>query len=426
MTIEEAQGAAAQPIVAPASGTVAGLRERASFLVMVGGNIFNMITLTALAPVLALIGDHFADRPDAMAIAGVFGKGASGPLIAQLMITLLGIGIMVGGPIAGWLAERVGPRRLLCGALALYAITGASGLWLDGAASLLGARLAQGFVSAGIATSIFMMIGQRYEGAARARILGLQGVVLAVSGLVSLISAGGLAEIGGWRAPFVLYLTALPMLGLVLFSSSAAPAREVSPRASDAVAVPSGSLLKQWPYYLMLVPMSAASYMTAVHLSFVLAGDGVTSPGTQAVIMTASMIFNIVGSVYYARIRARFGRRWVFVMILGIFGAGDLLIGFSPNAVGSAAGCWVAGLAGGLMTPFFINVILDRTDSAVHGRAIGLMYTMTYIGNFLNPFIITPLRAAIGNHSAFAVVGVGLALAAGLQAVTRRSPVGTG
>ena len=95
----------------PIFGAAARLRERAAFVVMAGGNIFSIITVTVLAPVLALIGDHFADRPDALAIAGVFGKGASGPLIAQLMITLLGIGVMVGGPIAGWLAEQIQFRR---------------------------------------------------------------------------------------------------------------------------------------------------------------------------------------------------------------------------------------------------------------------------------------------------------------------------
>jgi MFS family permease len=175
----------------------------------------------------------------------------------------------------------------------------------------------------------------------------------------------------------------------------------------------------------MLIPMSAASYMTAAHLSFVLAGDGVTKPESQSIIMTASMLLNIAGSIYYPRLNARFGRRWVFVMILGSFAAGDLVIGLLPNAVGSTLGCWIIGIAGGLMTPFFVNVILDRTDASLHSRAVGLMYTMSYIGNFLNPFIITPLRGEIGNHPAFAVVGVLLAIAAGLQASTRRSPVGS-
>ena len=176
----------------------------------------------------------------------------------------------------------------------------------------------------------------------------------------------------------------------------------------------------------MFVPLSIATFMTAVHLSFVLAGDGVTNPATQSIIMTASMIFNIVGAIFYSRLAARFSRRAMFIFILASFAGADLMIGFSPNAIGSTAGCWIAGVGGGLMSPFFTNVLLDRTAPAMHGRAIGLMYTAMYIGNFMNPLLITPLRASIGDHPAFTVVGLALALAVLAQAISRRSPVGVG
>ena len=407
-----------QPVVTV--GAPAGLRERASFVVMVTGNIFNLLWLTALSPVLAIIGDHFSNRPDAEAITGFFGTGASGPLVAQLMITLVGFGFIVGGPLTGWLADRIGVRPLLVGALALYAVTGATGLKSDDPATLLFARFVLGIAASGIGASVFAMIAQRYQGEARAKILGLQGAILSASGIVSLVAAGGLAEIGGWRGPFSLFLLAVPMLGLVLFS---APVASRASAAQGAKAAAKGALLRQWPYYVMMVPMSIASYMTAAHLSFVLAGDGMVNPLIQSVVMAASMILNIVGSAYYARINARIGRRWVFVMILGFFAAADLLIGLIPNAVGSSIGCWVAGIAGGLMTPFFVNVILDRTPTQVHGRAVGLMYTTGFIGNFLNPFLITPLRTHIGNHPTFAAVGAAIAVAALVQAMTKRSPV---
>jgi hypothetical protein len=52
------------------------------------------------------------------------------------------------------------------------------------------------------------------------------------------------------------------------------------------------------------------------------------------------------------------------------------------------------------------------------------MYTMMYVGDFANPFFITPLRAQVGNHQVFALVGVVLILFAALQAATRRTPLG--
>jgi hypothetical protein len=76
------------------------------------------------------------------------------------------------------------------------------------------------------------------------------------------------------------------------------------------------------------------------------------------------------------------------------------------------------------MTPFFVNIILNRAPEAARARAIGLMYTMMYVGDFANPFIITPLRLQVGNHQVFFIIGVVLVAAAGIQALSRLSPLG--
>jgi MFS family permease len=87
-------------------------------------------------------------------------------------------------------------------------------------------------------------------------------------------------------------------------------------------------------------------------------------------------------------------------------------------------GCWVAGLGGGIMTPFFVNIILNRAPEAARSTAIGLMYTMMYVGDFVNPFVITPLRLQVGNHQVFALVSVALFAVVLLQALVRWTPLG--
>jgi len=408
----------------PATGQAGGLRDRLVPAVFVGSNILNMVAIVALAPAMALIAEHFG-QADLGLLGRLFGQGG-GAMVVQLMVTLLGIGIILGGPAVGWLAARIGNRHLLCLALAVYVVTGSSGLLLDAPASFLVARFLLGVSFVGINVAVVSMIGDRYEGEARAKFLGLQGAIVSASGLVTLYLAGQAAGSMGWRGPFTLFLPAILMLALALFAAPRAPAVK---RASVAAAVPEGKgdgagvLRRLWPFYLMLVPFYLAAYMTTVHLSFVLAGDGVTRPQSQGLIMTASMAFNIIGSLSYGALKARTGRRGVFIAILAIFAASDLVIGLWANATGSTVGCWIAGLAGGLMGPFFSNVILDRTQPEERGRALGFMYTTMYIGDFLNPFAITPLRLVIGNHPVFAIVGAGLAVAALAQLFSKRSPV---
>jgi MFS family permease len=101
-----------------------------------------------------------------------------------------------------------------------------------------------------------------------------------------------------------------------------------------------------------------------------------------------------------------------------------MIIGLSHNWIGSMIGIWVAGLGGGLMTPFFVNTILNRAPEAARGAAIGLMYTMMYVGDFANPLFFTPLRLQVGNHQVFAYVGIALFAVVALQALLKRTPLG--
>src|SRR5262249_49099401 len=159
--------------------------------------------------------------------------------------------------------------NLLCAALTLFTATGVAGLVVDSPMSFLLARFTQGMACAGILVSIMSIIGDRYQGATRAKFLGFQGAIVSASGLVALFLGGEVAELGGWRAPFALFLPAILLLPLSLFALPPTP-----PKRGQAVAGGWGILLGLWPFYLMLIPFFVAAYMTTVHLSFVLAGDG--------------------------------------------------------------------------------------------------------------------------------------------------------
>jgi len=344
----------------------------------------------------------------------VLGYPIGTEIASQLMITLLNIGIMFAGPLLGLLAERVGYMRLLTIALAIYAVAGSAGLYLDSPAGLLLSRLLLGLVSASISISCYSLIGLRFQGAERARMLGYQSALVMIAGLVGLFGSGLIAQAGGWRAPFAIYLLAIPMFALSLFA--ARPKASIHAQKAPGM----GVLLPMWPLYLVLIPFNLAAYMTSVHLSFVLAADGLPDPSYQAPIMASSFFMNIATSLLYSRIGARFSRRLIFVALLGIFAASDIIIGISSGWIGTM----MAGLGGGLMTPFFVNIILNRAPEAARARAIGFMYTMMYIGDFANPFLITPLRLQVGNHQVFAIIGLILLAAALLQLVLRRSPLG--
>jgi MFS family permease len=124
------------PPVRPAPAI--GFRGGVGLFVILSSISFNMLLVVALLPVMSMM-------------AASFGGGAHGQLIAQTLETMSNIGILVGGPIAGAISDRIGRANVLFFALAIYGITGSAGLVLDYPPALLASRLLQGFGAAGIA-----------------------------------------------------------------------------------------------------------------------------------------------------------------------------------------------------------------------------------------------------------------------------------
>jgi MFS family permease len=421
MSISEADMAGTRTLaMTPEVAQGAGWRDQVAVFVMLTGGVLNVLALVAIMPAIAAIAGHFASHADASGtVMTLLGYKFNVELSTQLMITLLNIGIMFAGPLLGLVAERVGYMRVLPAALIVYSVAGSAGLYLDDPRGLLLSRLFIGLAAASVSICCYSLIGLRFQGTQRSKMLGYQSALVMIFGLLGLEGGGWIADIG-WRVPFAVYLLGVPMAFLALVAAQ--------PKAEhhDEAAKDPGfkALLPMWPLYLMLIPFNLAAYMTSVHMPFVLKSDGIPSGSEQGHIMASSFILNIITALLYGHIAARLSRKWIFVLLVGIFATSDMIIGLSHNWVGSMVGCWVAGLGGGIMTPFFVNIILNRAPEAARARAIGLMYTMMYVGDFANPFFFTPLRQQVGNHEVFGLVSIGLFAFVLLQALSKRTPLG--
>jgi MFS family permease len=201
MSLGNAELAGAAPI-ARETGTIAGWRDKAAVVVMVGGAIFNVLALIVVSPLVYAITTYFAAGADNGVVFSLLGYGVKADIAAQLMITLLNIGIMFAGPLLGLLAERVGYMRLLTVALGLYAVAGSAGLYLQSPVGLLLSRLLLGLLAASISISCYSLIGLRFQGETRAKMLGYQSALVMATGLIGLFGSGIIASYGR-RSPSI-------------------------------------------------------------------------------------------------------------------------------------------------------------------------------------------------------------------------------
>jgi MFS family permease len=395
---------------------VGGVRDAVGLFVILSSISFNMLAVVALLPVLPMIAAHFADHPLAIFLGGLFHSSGS-QLFAQTLETMSNIGILVGGPIIGWIADRTGRANVLFYALGVYGIAGAAGLFLDYPPLLLTSRLLQGFGSAGIAVTTYSLVSERFEGAARSKVMGYQQIFVSLMGFVAVPAAGNLGERYGWHAPFGLFLSALIMLPVALATVPRGAA--LAPQSSSKSG---GSIRALIPIYIMMVPLLIVANMTNLHLPFVLAGDGIVGAKAQSHILMWTSIAYLVGGVLYGWVTTPLGPRRMLCLILAILAANGLAVGLTHGAQ-TVVGVALGGFASGFLVPFTTNLIVNRAAPEARARALGFMYMANYIGSFLNPWITTPIRTHLGNHEIFLAMGILLAVTALAQSLTRRSPV---
>ncbi|NJO76604.1 MAG: MFS transporter, partial [Leptolyngbyaceae cyanobacterium RM1_406_9] len=94
------------------------------------------------------------------------------PRWAGLLVSMHALAIAVCTPLFGILADRVGKLKVLIPGLALYAIFGAAGAWMQSFLPLLATRALLGAASGAVAAATIGLLGTMYEGEARSRILG--------------------------------------------------------------------------------------------------------------------------------------------------------------------------------------------------------------------------------------------------------------
>ncbi|MDO9486824.1 MAG: MFS transporter, partial [Sphingomonadaceae bacterium] len=114
----------------------------------------------------------------------------------------------------------------------------------------------------------------------------------------------------------------------------------------------------------------------------------------------------IAGAASSGRLLGRLGQRRLFGVMALLLGGGQAIIGFSTSVPATLAGAAIAGLAGGMVLPTLINTVISQVPLSVRSTAIGLVYSTAYLGEFLNPVLLDPIRRAIGIHGVFISVGL--------------------
>ena len=382
---------AVEPPVTP--GAPQRVRMAVATGVMLSGSIMMALIFTALSPVLPQIAEHY--------------RASGGVTIAQFIMSAPGIGVIVGGLTGGFLVDRFGRKRLLCIALFLFAVAGCAPLYLDHAGGLFATRALLGWSGATTQAAVIGMIASTFREPLRSKMIGYEAAIGSAAAVCSILASGYIAETAGWRAPAALYLFALPILIAALIAIPADGARAVvRDRADPAPASGFGAFVRTLiPFFLTIPFVYASNYLLSIQMPFLLAENGVEGPAAKARLMVVAVSTGIVGAASSGWIRQGLGERVSIALTVLLMGAGHLTLGFAHSTTMVIVGGAIAGLGGGMLLPNLMAIATSRASDDLRSRAAGLVYTMAYVGEFLNPVVFRPLSTLVGIHGTFGVVG---------------------
>ncbi len=358
-----------------------------------------------ITPALPAIEDAFPGHPHSRALV-------------PLVLTAPALVIALLAPFAGIFADRIGRKPLLLFSLVVYAAAGSSGLWMDSLASIVGGRLLLGAAVAGTMTGSTTLLGDYSTGPERQSLLGTQAATMGFAGVAYVVLGGVLADVC-WRAPFAVYLAALPLAVfsyLVLVEPKSRAANHSIHDLDQDAKTP--WMVVAAIYGLALCGM-ILFYLIPVQMPFFLRRLTEATGTEVGLTISVSTITGSLTSLLYRRIREFFSFPTISGILFTLIGCGYLLLSLAENMVEIALCLVIAGLGLGLLLPNLTVWLTERSPEHRRGRLIGGLTTALFLGQFLSPILAQPVIAQNGYGGTWGIYATGgtLALGVGLTAL---------
>ena len=328
-----------------------------------GGLFTGYLGLTSVIPVLPGFVRNHLGAPD---------------IVVGLAITATSLTALLTRPLAGKLADSRGRKGVMrLGAL----IVGAGGLLYFaplGIAGLISVRLLLGvgeasLFTAGAAWTVSLAPHQR-----RGQLIGLYGV--SMWGGISLGTLCGAAlQHVGYAAVWA-FSAAVPLVGLVLISLVPAPERPAAPPAPAAQAQATDGSTTRTGFLATLLPRPVI--LPGIALTFGAAGYAglasfivlfLKSRGIGSGVLVLSEFSAVYAGtrLFIGHFPDKYGPRLVAAASGAGEAAGLLIIAWSPGLPAALIGGFIMGVGFSLLHPSLALMVMNRTDPAAQGVALG-------------------------------------------------------
>ncbi len=355
--------------------------------------------------------------PSLPEMKAAFPDNPAADTLVKLILTIPGLFIALSAPFSGWVIDRFGRIKLLVAMLFLYALAGTSGLYLNTLFEIMIGRMFLGVAVGGIMTIAVALIGDYFQGDERQKLLGIQAGIMSLSATVFISAGGGLADLG-WRYPFYIYglaVLAIPMVLLFLKE----PPKQVSENSetSSKIGIPKIA----WTVYIVSFLGMSVFYMMPVQIPFFIQSVD-SSISNSAVGLSLALCMLVAGlvSFNYQKIKNKLTHYQIYGISFVIMGLGYLAVSQSNSYLMVFPGMTIAGAGAGLVLPNSNLCLVTIAAPEVRGRALGLLTTFIFLGQFMSPLMFQPIVNITSIGDTFMYLSFAMVLVAGISLLRNR------
>ncbi|MDE1163595.1 MAG: MFS transporter [Acidobacteriaceae bacterium] len=295
------------------------------------------------------------------------------------LVTLPSLGVVLFGPAVGPLIERLGARLVLLLGLVLYGILGVLAAVVPLSATIIAAdRLLLGGATALVMAAGTTLIAALFVGAARLRMIALQGMAIELGGVVFLALGGWLGE-HGWRLPFALYALAWICALCTLLTLPAHTAAqhedltETTRKRTHHILVEATLCMTIFFVAYTTLPLALASRFgyTEARTGYLMAWISVVA------VASAAMLPRLSKSIALGKL---------VPLALLLFAAGHLTLARAHTLATILIGLTLLGIGFAFAIPVVNHEMIERSSAAQRGRNLGLLSMAIFLGQFLSTF----------------------------------------
>ncbi len=372
-----------------------GKNKNAIKLVLLLTSSLTIMAGATISPSLPQMAHVFADTPNAV-------------FLSKLILTIPALFIAIWAPFAGRIIDVIGRLKLFYFSLALYAIAGSSGFFLDNLYFILIGRAFLGIAVGGILTIATTLIGDYFIGEERKGFVGYQNAFVGLGG-VAFITLGGVLADSDWRYPFLIYSFSLLVLLLaVIYLKEPSKNNKQAKRESISIK----GFFESFPKVVLLILASALFsmiffYIVPTQIPFLLEVLDIKGNSLSGYAIACTTLSGTLASLAHKKILAALNYKKVMMLVFFFMALGFLVVYLTNSYAIILFAMFLVGIGSGLVMPNLNVWLLDSVNETIRGISSGFLTTGIFLGQFLSPILFNPIIEKYGIHFSFLLFAIG-------------------